>query len=70
MRKFNIERTKNYQRISTNDVFTGQQVLNLLEISSPILQAILLLGIQETDQPATDPHSRYGVAEKGRKGQP
>lgn len=62
MTKFNIDPTKNYQRIDNGDIFTGQQVLNLLDIASKTMQAIILLSIAVTDQPATDPNSRYGVA--------
>jgi len=62
-RKFeNIRPDKNYERIGTGDVFTGQQILNLLELAQPAMQAILLLSIWVTDKPATNPKSRYGPA--------
>ena len=61
--KFNIDPKKNYERLSNGDVFTGQQVLNLLELSGtkPMMQAIILLDVVATEKPATHPESKYGV---------
>lgn len=57
----NIKPEKNYKRISNGDVFTGQQLLNLLEIASPDMQAIILLDVHETEEEATRPGEKYGV---------
>lgn len=43
-------------------VLTGKQVNSLLGLANPTMQAIILLSIQPTDQPATDPNSKYGVS--------
>jgi hypothetical protein len=59
---FNIDPKKNYERLSNGDVFTGQQVLNLLGLSNPEMQAIILLDVVPTEKPATRPESKYGVA--------
>ena len=58
---FNINPDQNYQRLSNEDVFTGKQILNLLELAKPAMQAIILLSIVKTDKPATRPDSRYGT---------
>lgn len=65
MTKFNIDPTKNYEYVARGDVFTGQQILNLLDIAGESMQAVILLSIAVTDQPATEPNSRYGVASAG-----
>ena len=59
----NIDPNKNYERISNGDVFTGKQIINLLELSkdSSALKAIILLDIHETDKPAMKPKSQYGL---------
>lgn len=57
----NIALDKNYERVSTGRVFTGKQIHSLLEIATPAIQAIVLLDIQQTDKPATDPESKYGI---------
>lgn len=64
MKQYNINPDKNYERIDNGDIFTGKQIVNLLEIASPAMQAIILLGITPTDKPATNPKSKYGAAEK------
>jgi hypothetical protein len=63
MNKFNINPSNNYERIDNSDVFTGQQLLNLLEIASPDMQAVILLGCMPTDKPPTHPGTKYGPAE-------
>jgi hypothetical protein len=60
----NIHTDKNYKNMRDGRVFTGQQTLNLLEVAEeniPVLVAIILLEIQETDEPATQPQSKYGT---------
>lgn len=58
----NIKLEKRYKRLSNGDVFTGQQVLNLLELApTPPMQAIILLDIQETEEVASKPGEKYGV---------
>lgn len=53
---------KNYRRLSDpSRVFTGQQIANLLLLAKPAMQAIILLDIQETDDPPTHAADRYGV---------
>jgi len=59
---FNIDPKQNYERLSNGDVFTGWQVLNLLELSKPEMQAIILLDVVQTERPASHPESKYGVA--------
>lgn len=49
----NIKLNNRYRRLSNSDVFTGQQILNLLELAKPAMRAIILLDIQETDEPIT-----------------
>lgn len=56
-----IKLDRNYKNILDGKIFTGQQILNLLVLSSPPMQAIILLSIQETDEPADKPKLRYGV---------
>lgn len=46
----NISESKNYKRISNGDVLTGNQVLYLLEIAKPIMQAMILLDIWPTEE--------------------
>ncbi len=43
-------------RLSSLGVFSGQQILNLLEVAKPKMQAVILFDIQETDKPI----SRFG----------
>jgi hypothetical protein len=62
MQDYNIDPKKNYERISNRDVFTGQQILNLLGIAYPSTQAAILLDISETDKSADRPESKYGPA--------
>lgn len=57
----NIDPKKNYRRLQTDQVFTGRQILNLLKIANKAMQAIILLGLAETDEPATNPSSDYGL---------
>lgn len=57
----NIKLDKNYRNILDDKIFTGQQILNLLSLSSPPMQAIILLSIKETYEPADKPKLRYGV---------
>lgn len=57
----NIKPEKRYKRISNGDVFTGQQLRNLLEIANPTMQAIILLDAQETTEAASKPGEKYGV---------
>lgn len=61
MSDFNINPKQNYERISSGHVHTGQQVINLLELASPTMQAIVLLGISATDKPANNPNDKYGL---------
>lgn len=56
-----IKVDKNYKNILDDKIFTGQQILNLLSISSPPMRAIILLSIKETDEPADKPKLRYGA---------
>ena len=59
---------KNYARLShPGHVQTGQQIRNLLELATPKLQAMLLLDIWETNEPATSPTDRYGLPEKANQ---
>lgn len=51
-----IKPEKRYMRLSSLGVFSGRQILNLLELAKPVMQAIILLDIQETDEPL----SRFG----------
>lgn len=53
----NIKPDKRYRRRSDGHVFTGQQLLDFLTL----LQAALLLDIIETNDPATQPDSKYGL---------
>lgn len=48
-----IKPNNRYRRLSNSDVLTGQQILNLLELATPAMQAFILLSIQETDEPIT-----------------
>lgn len=57
----NIKLDKNYKRPSTGDVFTGQQLHNLLKLASPTLQAVILLSVEKTTEAATKPGEKYGV---------
>ena len=61
MNNFNIDPQKNYERLANGDVFTGQQILNLLDISEPEMQAVIMLDIFETEKPASRPELKYGV---------
>lgn len=63
----NIDPSQNYKRISNGHVFTGRQVLNLLEVAPPEIQAVVLLDIWETDSPATNPNDKYGLSPTPRK---
>ena len=56
----NIKPEKHYMRYSGKDVFTGRQILNLLEIAEPVMQAIILLDIVETDEPVNR-FGKYGM---------
>lgn len=56
----NIKPNNHYRRLSNSDVFTGQQVLNLLELAEPVMQAIILLDIRETDEPINR-SGKYGT---------
>lgn len=58
----NIKLDKNYKNTLDGKIFTGQQILNLLSLSSPPMQAVILLSIKETDEPADKPKERYGVS--------
>ena len=57
----NIKLEKRYKRISSGDVFTGEQLHNLLELANPVMQAIILLDVFETKEVATKPGEKYGV---------
>ena len=57
----NIKETAHYLAHSTGKVHTGLQVLNLLEVAKPVMQAIILMDIEETDAPADKPDSKYGL---------
>lgn len=59
---FPIQPDRNYRRCSDGRVFTGQQVLNILNVANPFLGKMLLDDIEETDEPATNPNSRYGIS--------
>jgi len=61
MNNFNINPQKNYERIANGDVFTGQQILNVLDISEPEMQTVILLDIFESEKPASHPKLKYGV---------
>ena len=61
MSNYNINPNRNYKRLSTGWVHTGKQIINLLELAKPELQAIVLLDIIETDEPAGKPDDKYGV---------
>lgn len=66
MSNFNIDPEQNYKRISNGDVFTGQQMLNLIEVAesaSPEMLLIVLLDCMPTDELATRPNSKYGTPE-------
>lgn len=59
---FNIMPNRNYLRLShPGHVQTGQQILNLLNLANPELQALILLDIRETNEPATAPNNKYGL---------
>lgn len=59
-----VQWNKNYRRLSDpSRVFTGQQIATLLLLVKPAMQAIILLDIQETDDPPTNAWDRYGVAD-------
>lgn len=58
---FNIDPQQNYKRLDTGWIHTGQQIINLLELATPDIQAIILLGIQPTDEAAGKPNDRYGI---------
>jgi hypothetical protein len=60
--QFNIDQAKNYARLSNGHVFTGEQVLRLLEIAPPHTQAVILLDIVLTEKEPTLPDSKYGVS--------
>lgn len=62
--QFNIDPTKNYKRLSNGDVFTGQQVLSLLDIAGLDMQAVILLDIVPTDESPTRPDSKYGTPQE------
>ena len=70
--KFRIRRKKkkplatfnpewNYKRLDSGDVFTGKQANNLMELAGPAYQAMLLLCLERTDEPAMF-DSKYGFA--------
>lgn len=60
--QYNIHPDKNYERIShPGHIQTGRQILNLLELANPVVQAMLLLDVFETDKPATIQDDRYGL---------
>ena len=61
MTNYNIKPDKNYKNTVDGYIFTGQQVLNLLSLASPTIQAIFLLTIEETEELPTKPKSKYGV---------
>ena len=63
MSKTKVNKSQNYERVGTPTIFTGKQINNLLALASPILRAIILLQIMPTDEPATDPKSKYGPVE-------
>ncbi len=56
-----INPNKNYERISNGHVHTGQQIINLLELATPKMQAIILLDIWMTDKEANYPNDKYGI---------
>jgi|WetSurMetagenome_2_1015567.scaffolds.fasta_scaffold446669_1 hypothetical protein len=56
-----INPDKNYLRKDTGQVFTGTQIQRLLEIAWEEMQFIILTSIEETDLPATNPDSEYGL---------
>lgn len=58
---YNIDPNANYKRLSNGHVFSGQQVLNLLKLANPTMQAVILLDIQKTTEPVSYPDSRYGI---------
>lgn len=57
----NINPNQNYRRLSNGHIFTGKQILELLKLASPAVQALILLDIVPTDSPAPNPNDRYGV---------
>lgn len=58
----NIDPDKNYKRPATGEVFSGEQILALLEIApSKDMEAIILMSIVPTDEPVTRPFSKYGL---------
>lgn len=63
-----IDPCKNYERISTGWVHTGQQIINLLELASPMAQALILLDVWPTDKPAGKPDDRYGIPDEQPEG--
>jgi hypothetical protein len=69
--KNHFDHSKRYRNIGTQDVFTGQQADNLIELANPTMQAIILLSMVETDEPASAPKEKYGpvagVLAKGAK---
>ncbi len=40
-----------YKHLPCTDVFSGQQILNLLELADPLIQDIILTNLQETNKP-------------------
>lgn len=54
-----IDPRKRYKWSSSDSVFTGQQVLNVLELAKPFMRTIILLDLRETDKPVNR-QGRYG----------
>ena len=63
-----VNESRNYERYGTGAIFTGKQINALLALSTPVLQAIILLQIMPTAEPATDPKSKYGPVEPAAPG--
>jgi len=61
-KEYNIDQSANYRRSGTGAVFTGKQFAELLAVATPIVQGMMLLTMTKTDEPATEPDSRYGPA--------
>jgi hypothetical protein len=57
----NIKPDQHYKNLADGKVFTGQQIIELLAIATPYQQAAILLSITETDEPVSEPGTKYGV---------
>lgn len=58
--EYSIDLNVNYRRSGTGAVFTGKQFAELLAVATPVVQGMMLLSMTKTDEPATEPDSRYG----------